>query len=462
MCLIAKHNISLSCPNLHWQTEIHKLFSVMTSPRNSSRLRFWPMVAIMYILLCGGPYGIEEIVPQSGPTLAVFGMIFMAIFWGLPNILQTAELASALPLQGGAYSWYRESWGGFWGFQFGWLEWLSWMFDTALYPTLVAAYFTHFLWPDAGYLAVWLMSLSVIWISIWLNIRGLETVGKWSIYMSWFQILPVLCFIILGIRHIDISIFSQWHIPENSSTKEALVMALIFGLWNYSGYAGLAAAAEEIDDMPQTYPKALLITLVIAMCVYILPLMIGISIDQNWANWDEAQFNSVALVLGGGAFAWWFMVAAQSSNFGLINSELIVLSRLMGTMANDGHLPKCLSKLHPQYRTPVNALLLQGIILSIMTFGMGFVDLLVVGTWLSIPSYLIGFAVFVSLRFKQPDLSRPFKILGGWPVIIPIVAIPCGIAIFIFINIPKEYFLESIPLLFSGLLIYALQKIFSK
>jgi amino acid transporter len=207
-------------------------------------------------LLCGDPYGIEEIVPQSGPTLAVFGMIFMAIFWGLPNILQTAELASALPLQGGAYSWYRESWGGFWGFQFGWLEWLSWMFDTALYPTLVAAYFTHFLWPDAGYLAVWLMSLSVIWVSIWLNIRGLETVGKWSIYMSWFQILPVLCFIILGIRHIDITIFSQWHIPENSSTKEALVMALIFGLWNYSGYAGLAAAAEEIDDMPQRHiPK---------------------------------------------------------------------------------------------------------------------------------------------------------------------------------------------------------------
>ena len=116
----------------------------------------------------------------------------------------------------------------------------------------------------------------------------------------------------------------------------------------------------------------------------------------------------------------------------------------------------------PQYRTPVNALLLQGIILSIMTFGMGFVDLLVVGTWLSIPSYLIGFAVFVSLRMKKPNLDRPFKIKGGWPVIIPIVAIPSGIALFIFINTPKEYFLESIPLLFSGLLIYALQKIFSK
>ena len=434
----------------------------MTSSRYKQRLRFWPLVAVMYILLCGGPYGIEEIVPQSGPTLAIFGMIFMAIFWGLPNILQTAELASALPLQGGAYSWYRESWGGFWGFQFGWLEWLAWMFDTALYPTLVAAYFTHFLWPEAGPMVVWLMTLVVIWFSIWLNVRGIQTVGKWSTLMSLFQILPVVCFIIIGIRHIDLSIFSQWHIPENSSTKEALVMALIFGLWNYSGYAGLAAAAEEIEDTPHTYPKALIITLIIAMFVYIIPLLIGISVDQNWSNWDEAQFNSVALVLGGGAFAWWFMVAAQSSNFGLINSELIVLSRLMGAMAADGHLPKFLTQMHPQYETPVNSLLLQGIILSVMTFGLGFVDLLVIGTWLSIPTYLIGFTVFVSLRLKQPNLERPFKIRGGWPVIIPIVAIPCGIAIFIFINTPKEYFLEGIPLLFSGLLIYTIHKAFFK
>jgi hypothetical protein len=44
------------------------------------------------------------------------------------------------------------------------------------------------------------------------------------------------------------------------------------------------------------------------------------------------------------------MIAAQSSNFGLINSELIVLSRLMGTMADDGHLPKFLIKSHPNIR----------------------------------------------------------------------------------------------------------------
>jgi amino acid transporter len=434
----------------------------MAESRFQKRLRFWPMVAVMYVLLCGGPYGIEEVVPQSGPTLAVFGMIFMALFWGLPNILQTAEIASALPLQGGAYRWYKESWGGFWGFQFGWLEWLSWMFEAALYPTLVAIYCVHFFFPEAGIYTTWCITLSVIWISIVLNIRGIQTVGKWSAILAWFQVLPVLWFIIIGVNHIDLSFLSNLNIPANTTTLEALTMALIFGLWNFSGYAGLATAAEEIEDTPTTYPKALLITLIISLVMYVVPLIIGISVDQNWSNWDEAQFNSAALVLGGGAFAWWFMLAAQSSNFGLINSELIVLSRLIQAMSMDGFLPQALNKLHHKYETPVHSLIMQGMLLSIMTFGMGFVDLLVVGTWLSIPTYLIGFAVFISLRIQKPDMDRPFKIKGGWLVIIPIVAIPCFIALFIFINTPKDYLLETIPLLLSGFAVYFIQKIFSK
>ena len=131
-------------------------------------------------------------------------------------------------------------------------------------------------------------------------------------------------------------------------------------------------------------------------------------------------------------------------------------------MAKDGFLPHILDKLHRKYETPVHSLVMQGILLSIMTFGMGFVDLLVVGTWLSIPTYLIGFAVFISLRIQKPDMDRPFKIKGGWPVIIPIVAIPCFIALFIFINTPKEYLLETNPLLLSGFAVYFIQKIFSK
>ena len=108
-------------------------------------MRFWTTVSAMFVIYCGGPYGIEEVVVQSGPTLAVFGLLFMAVFWGIPGVLQNGELISAIPMEGGVYQWYKKSWGRFWGFQLGWLEWVTWMFDAALYPTLLAQYFVIFM-----------------------------------------------------------------------------------------------------------------------------------------------------------------------------------------------------------------------------------------------------------------------------------------------------------------------------
>jgi len=51
-----------------------------------SKMKFWTTVSAMFVLYCGGPYGIEEVVAQSGPTIAIFGLLFMAIFWGIPGV----------------------------------------------------------------------------------------------------------------------------------------------------------------------------------------------------------------------------------------------------------------------------------------------------------------------------------------------------------------------------------------
>ncbi|GIS70792.1 MAG: hypothetical protein CM1200mP10_03690 [Candidatus Neomarinimicrobiota bacterium] len=141
------------------------------------------------------------------------------------------------------------------GFQFGWLEWLSWMFEAALYPTLLAIYCVNF-FSRSRYIYHMVYNYVVIWISIVLKIRGIQTVGKWSFILAWFQVLPALWFIIMGNKsHKFIFFLGNLNIPANTTTLEALTMALIFGLWNFSGYAGLAPAAEEIEDTSTNYPK---------------------------------------------------------------------------------------------------------------------------------------------------------------------------------------------------------------
>ena len=417
-------------------------------------MRFWTTVSAMFVIYCGGPYGIEEVVVQSGPTLAIFGLLFMAVFWGIPGILQNGELVSSIPMEGGIYQWYKKSWGRYWGFQLGWLDWLTWMFDAALYPTLLAEYFVIFIWPDAPFIFSYGLTLSMIWLSVILNIRGVNLVGPLFNALYWIQIIPVIIFIYYGLGMIDLSIYSTLHLPPETELQTAIVFALIFGLWNFSGYSGLASAADEIEDIETNYPKALIITLIVSVFAYVIPLMIGIAVDPNWAQWDEAQLNLVALALGGTAFAWWFSIAAQTSNFGLINGEMLLMSHLLKAISDDGHLPKAISTINQNNGTPVGALITQGIVLSIMTMGMNFVDLLVVGTWISIPLYIIGFFVFISLRYSKPDLLRPFKVSGG--MIFPwiTVIVPTIIALFIFFFTPEHYLMEAIPLLLSGFVIH--------
>ena len=417
-------------------------------------MRFWTTVSAMFVIYCGGPYGIEEVVAQSGPTLAIFGLLFMAVFWGIPGVLQNSELISAIPMEGGVYQWYKKSWGDYWGFQLGWLEWLTWMFDAALYPTLLAEYFVIFIWPEAPVSVSWGLTLSMFWLTVIVNLRGVELVGPLFNVLTWLQIIPVILFVYYGVGLIDLDVYTSLHLPPQTDLTTAVVFALIFGVWNFSGYSGLASAADEIEDIESNYPKALTVTLMLSVVVYVIPLMIGIAVNPNWNLWSEAQLNLVALALGGTAFAWWFNLAAQTSNFGLINGEMLLMSHLLKAISDDGHLPNFISKTNSKYDTPVGALVTQGLVLSIMTMSMNFVDLLVVGTWISIPLYIIGFFVFISLRYTHPELPRPFKVSGG--MIFPwiTVIVPTFIALFIFIYTPNQYLFESVPLLLSGFVIY--------
>ena len=120
-------------------------------------------LALMFTLSSGGPYGLEETVPTAGPGLAILVLLAMALVWALPYALITAELASAIPEQGGGYKWYRAFLSPFWAFQLSCLDWIGWALDAAIYPPLLSAYFLGFFFPDAGPLASWTVCLVVIW-----------------------------------------------------------------------------------------------------------------------------------------------------------------------------------------------------------------------------------------------------------------------------------------------------------
>ncbi len=107
-------------------------------------MQLLPLVAATYFMVCGGAYGIEDILGGAGYGVAILILLVMPFLWSLPTALMVGELASALPVDGGFYVWVRRAMGPFWGYQEGWLSLAASIFDMAIYPAIFVSYLGKF------------------------------------------------------------------------------------------------------------------------------------------------------------------------------------------------------------------------------------------------------------------------------------------------------------------------------
>ena len=98
----------------------------MTTQPKSSTLRkagLFYLVFVMFSYTTGGPFGLEDMVTTSGPGITLLYLLILPFFWCIPVSLVSAELTTAMPVEGGFYRWTRAAFGDFWGFLAGWWNW---------------------------------------------------------------------------------------------------------------------------------------------------------------------------------------------------------------------------------------------------------------------------------------------------------------------------------------------------
>jgi amino acid transporter len=395
------------------------------------------LFATMFVLLCGGPFGIEEIVPLAGPGLTALALLIVPIVWALPLGMLIAEMVSALPLEGGSYQWYRASLGPFWAFVFTYLEWLSWAVDAALYPALVAGYLLAGFFGEASLWARVPVCLAVIWGCAWLNVRGVREVGVFSIAMTVVILVPSIAMTLLALPEMRIAQLAPL-VPDDHSLWTSLNYAVIWATWSYSGYSGLAAASEEIITPERSYPKTLAIFVPITVAVFVLPLWAALAADPDWRNWGPSHLSVAAGVLGGGVLAALVAGAAQLASIGHHNGEQLILGRFVYAMARDRMLPPVLAKLHPRYGTPHVSIYCHAALFSVLTLLFDFVELLVLVAVISVPTFISTSLTPLILRARYPKLRGAFRVPGGWPVLIPMALSPTLIALYILVSAERE------------------------
>jgi amino acid transporter len=382
--------------------------SVVPNRKKFVRLTLWPLVAATFFMVSGGTYGTEDIVHGAGYGRAILILLLTPLLWSLPTAFMIGELSSALPFEGGYYAWVRRAMGNFWGFQEAWLSLVASIFDMAIYPTLFVLYLDRlFPWFQQGHRGLY-VGMAVVVACALLNIAGVKVVSHTSLWLFFALSAPFLA--IICVAPFKIGALAVATNPSKSDV--GILTGLLICMWNYMGWDNASTIATEVEKPQRTYPRAMLLAVVIVAISYIIPVAAMWMTGLPASSWDTGFWADIAGILGGPLLRFGLALGGMISGFGMFNALVMSYSRLPLAMAQDGMLPKVFGKLHPKSKAPwVAIVVLACFWMPCLLLGferLVTLDILIYGT-----SLFLEFLALAVLRFTEPNLKRPFKVPGG-------------------------------------------------
>jgi len=391
------------------QTENPQPLAVVPNRKKFVRLTLWPLVAATFFMVSGGTYGTEDIVHGAGYGRAILILLLTPLLWSLPTAFMIGELSSALPYEGGYYAWVRRAMGNFWGFQEAWLSLVASIFDMAIYPTLFVAYLTRmFPWFQQGNRGWW-VALAVVITCAVLNIAGVKVVSLTSLWLFFALSAPFVAIVLLA--PFKLGALANAVTKPTTSTVDILG-GLLICMWNYMGWDNASTIATEVEKPQRTYPRAMLVAVAIVALSYVLPFAAMWMTGLKATAWETGSWADIAGLLGGPLLRIGVVLGGVISAFGMFNALVMSYSRLPLAMAQDGMLPGIFAKLHPKSRAPWVAILALALGWA-MCLGLGFARLVTLDILLYGFSLLLEFMALLVLRFREPELARPFRVPGG-------------------------------------------------
>jgi amino acid transporter len=429
-----------------------------SSNGNASVLRkagLFYLVFVMFSYTTGGPFGLEDMVTTSGPGMTLIYLLVLPFFWCIPVSLVSAELTTAMPVEGGFYRWTRAAFGDFWGFLAGWWNWSASFLLGGAYAVLFTDYLVYYFPGITGW-KHYLVSVALIAVITWINVGGIQMVGQVATALEIFIFLPVMTMIVMGFVHWHHNPFVPW-IPPHQATFKIFGVGLALGLWLYSGYEQLSTVAEEVENPQRAYPRALALVVPLSIAAYFLPTLAGLGSAGEWQNWHTGFFSDAARLIGGPWLGTWMTLAAMVGNVALLNSTVLTTTRMPFAMAEDGYLPAALTRKHLRYGTPWLAIVVSaGIYALLARQSLG--QLISVYIWLRSATTVLTVLSAWKLRRSRPEMPRAFLIPGGRMGLFYVVAAPVVMALVALLGSDRFALIGGAVAMLLGPVVYLLTK----
>lgn len=380
-------------------------------------LGFGAMIGFGWVVLTGGW------IASAGTMGAVLAMTTGGIIMAIVG-LTYAELTAAMPKAGGEHNFLLRGMGPRWSFIGSWAI-------TGGYVTIVAFEAVAlprtalYLFPDLNQIPLWEVAGSQVYLT-WalvgavaavvitgVNILGVKLAGA-------AQTFVVLLLLIIGLMLVFGSFTGgsvQNMEPFFTGGMGGFFAVLVVVPFLFVGFDVIPQSAEEVKIPPRQIGRLVVIAVLLATIWYVMTVLTTASAmpAAEIAQADIATADAMGALFGSDIMANVLIAGGIAGILTSWNSLLLGASRLMYSMARSGMLPRWFGKLHPKYRTPVNALLfIGGLSFLAPFFGEAMLGWLVdSGAPSIVIAYILVSVVFVVLRRREPQMDRPLRVGGA-------------------------------------------------
>jgi amino acid transporter/nucleotide-binding universal stress UspA family protein len=402
----------------------------------------------------------------AGPALILTFILNGTI--ALLTAMSYAELGSCYHDAGGGYLWVKEGLPKWNGFISGWMSWFAHAVACSLYALGFGAYFEHVLGEFSLVMPHWgffspqkILAALVAILFAYVNFRGASETGKIGNLVTITKIIILFIFIGFGLELILRqgdwrATFSPFMPHGVGGVFKAMGLTFIA----FQGFEVIAQSSEEIKNPRRNIPRAVFLSLIIVVPIYILVAFVAIGTvkPDGMTPWDFlAQKKEIALVnvaqnffIGGGIM---ILIGGLISTISALNATIFSSSRVAFAMGRDRNFPGFFSKVHPQNHTPHWSIMISLIIIVLMALSLPIEDVASAADIMFLLLFLQVNIAMIRLRKKRTDLDRGFKV-----PLFPYLSI-AGIVLLLFLavymfNYSLTAWILTIVWVGTGLLVY--------
>lgn len=355
----------------------------------------------------------HNVARQVGSVEVLFAVWILGGALAFAGALSLAELGASIPEAGGVYVFLRQAYGGLFAFLYGWAELL--VITSGGIAALAVAFgiYSASLLPLSP-LGEKLVAASVIAVLTAVNVVG---VRESAIVQTIFTIAKLAGLaIIVGFAVFSpdvVPVAATGPLPVPHTTLSSFGIALVAVLWAYNGWHHFSLAAGEVKDPGRVIPLSYLLGMLVIVAAYLVANLAYLRALPLPAMAEHQRVAASAMeALAGPRGASFVSVLILCSVFGALNGNVLAGPRVLFAMARDGVFFSAVARVHPRFKTPAAAVLVQGAWSLVLAMS---------GTYEQLFTYVIfagmGFLgaaalAVVVLRRKRPDLPRPYRVWG--------------------------------------------------